>query len=315
MMVNRLSFLTACLVALGSTAFAQDAAVEADVSAGGSAEVTADVAADADLGEDPDAGMAALRPETEPEPMDTSIVAVSDAQADSEDAAPVDEVRSGTDPYEESGQAYMFLGAAYRHTWTPGFMLGLFLDEYEATDNPGFGLEFTYRKDSFDIVTSVMYQGYRVHGAFRGSGDADTETEIIDSDLAAIFVGVDLMWSTEFKPWFALEYGIGLGLGVVFGSMTRNEARPNPNGEFNGYDQCAGPDASTGAYCDAPPAGHYGSFDKWFQGGSVPNLYLRAALPHIALRFKPIHQMIIRIDGGFDVFSGFFAGGALAYGF
>ncbi len=100
--------------------------------------------------------------------------------------------------------------------------------------------------------------------------------------------------------------------------MTRNEAYPDANGEFNGYSQCDGPGgapAGTGAgYCDPPPAGHYGFFDKWAQGGSVPNIYLRAA-PQIALRFKPIHQVLIRVNGGFDIFSGFFVGGALAYGF
>jgi hypothetical protein len=46
----------------------------------------------------------------------------------------------------------------------------------------------------------------------------------------------------------------------------------------------------------------------------VPNLWFRAALPHLALRFKPIRQMVIRVDGGFDVFSGFFVGGSVGVG-
>lgn len=290
----RLRFLAALFVMVSGSAFAQEM----------------------DEAPPPDDDVMAEHNEmVEEDPIDTSDVAISDAQADAEDAAPVEEVRSGTDPFEEPSETYMFLGLGYRHTWTPGFILGLFTDEYEKTNNPGFGLEFTYRKDNFDIITSAYYQRFAVHGAFRGLDDADTETEIIDSDLAAIFVGVDLLWGTDFTPWFSLQYGLGLGLGVVFGDMSRNEAYPDANGEFNGYSQCDGPgDPNGGGYCDAPPAGHYGFFDKWAQGGSVPNIYLRAA-PHIALRFKPIHQVVIRVDGGFDVFSGFFFGGALAYGF
>ena len=37
-------------------------------------------------------------------------------------------------------------------------------------------------------------------------------------------------------------------------------------------------------------------------------------LPHLAVRFKPIHQLQIRIDGGYGLYN-FFFGGSVAYGF
>jgi len=37
------------------------------------------------------------------------------------------------------------------------------------------------------------------------------------------------------------------------------------------------------------------------------------ALPHLALRFKPIKQLMMRVEGGFGL--GFFMGASAAYGF
>ena len=65
---------------------------------------------------------------------------------------------------------------------------------------------------------------------------------------------------------------------------------------------------------DGEEGAHYGvQARQWFDGGSVPNLWFRLA-PQISLRFKPIHQIVIRADVGFDLFSGIFVGGALQFG-
>ncbi len=257
----------------------------------------------------------------EAEPVDagdpTQSGLLSDEQVLAENALGVEEGRPSTDPYEDPSQTYMFLGAFYRHNWTPGFMLGLFLDEHTATNNPAFGLEFTYRKDNFEIITSVYYQRYEVHGPFRGSGDADTETEIIDSDLFGIMASVDLMWGTQFNDYIGIQYGLGLGIGALLGDLRRTEAYPDGNG---GWAACDGLGQPNATYCDdvdgdGDITGASGISQKWFNGGSVPNLYFRFAVPHLAIRIKPIHQLVFRIDGGFDLFSGFFTGAGVSYGF
>ena len=238
---------------------------------------------------------------------------LSDEQVVAENELGVDEQRSSTDPFEDPAETYMFLGAFYRHTWTPGFMLNLFTDENTPTNNSAFGLQFTYRKDNFDIVTSVYYQGYAVDGPFRGSGDADTETEIINSELFGIMASVDLMWGTQFNDIVGIQYGFGLGLGALLGDLRRTEATPNGSG---GWNACT---STSGGYCDdfdgEPNSGFTGIASKWFDGGSVPNLYFRLAVPNLAIRIKPIKQLLIRVDGGFDLFSGFFTGINASYGF
>lgn len=240
---------------------------------------------------------------------------LSDEQVVAENELGVDEERSSTDPFEDPSETYMFLGAFYRHTWTPGFMLGLFLDEYTATNNSAFGLSFTYRKDNFDIVTSVYYQGFGVDGPFLGSGDDQAETEIINSDLFTVMASVDLMWGTQFNDVIGIQYGLGIGLGALLGDLRRTEAYRDGTGEWAPcQDMSMGGPGECDDVSDEIP-GVSGIAAKWFDGGSVPNLYFRFAVPNLAIRIKPIKQLLIRIDGGFDVFSGFFTGINANYGF
>ena len=255
--------------------------------------------------------------------LDTSDLAASDRLGDqqvlAEEELGAEIARSSTDPWEDPERAYFFLGIAYWHTFTPSFILDIFTDEATKANNPALALQFTYRKDALDIVTSVYYQSFAVNGPFRGPGDDVTETEIIDSSLKMLAVSVDILWSTEITDWLAFEYGIGLGVGGVFGNLVRTEAYPDDGG----WARCDGegsPGAlTTGnpAYCDPPGTG--GQFrmkePRWTHGGSTPNVWFRASIPHLALRIKPIKQVMIRLDGGFDILSGFFVGGSLNFGF
>ncbi len=263
-----------------------------------------------------DDGMAAEAPPEDPS-LDASDPEnsgrLSDEQALMEDELGPAEGRAATDPFEEEHTPYYFLGAFYRHNWTPAFMIGLFTDDQVSADNSAFGLEFTYRKDSFEIVTSVWYQGYHVDGPFRGKGDTVQETEFISSDLNAMFVGAAFLWSTMFTDWFGLEYGLDIGIGGVWGDLERNEAYPDSGSDsVDGYSACNGERDPDSAWCE--PGGNYGVEESWANGGSRPLVWARLA-PHLAVRFKPIHQLAIRLDGGFDIFSGFFAGGSVAFGF
>lgn len=286
---------------------------------------------------------------------------LSDDQAAAEDTEEPAVVRDSTDPHEEDSQDYYFFGAFYRHSFIPSFIINLFTDEATPARNPGAGLEFTLRKAGFDIITSLYYQSFHVDGPFLAHNDPPGQVEFIESDLFTVMGGVTFLWSTPINDMFSIEYGMGLGLGVVGGSMRRTEAYPASGpGTVRGFAPCVAagtpqPDApfdssraaaglgSAGAYCE-PTSGATHSNDytdhagnvhndvptnvdgehgahyhttarRWTDGGSVPNVYFRLALPHLALRFKPVHQFMMRIDGGFDVFSGFFVGGAMAYGF
>lgn len=248
---------------------------------------------------------------------------LGDEQAIHEERVGTEEYHDSSDPYEDPTGEYYFLGLFYRHVFIPEFIIDLFTDESTGASNPAFGAEFTYRKGGFDIIGSLWWMGAGVEGAFRGSGDPDTETEWIDSSLSVLYISGTFLWSTEFSEMFALEYGVSLGVGLVLGSMTRTEAH-RTGGDWQ---PCNGPgNPSSGEYCETTVApttpdglcngdgGHYCEEGKWSDGGDVPNVVPWLAIPQIALRFKPVRQFMMRIEGGFG-FPGFFLGAAANYGF
>jgi len=275
---------------------------------------------------------------------------LSDDQAALEDEDSAAPPQDATDPHEIDSEDYKFLGLFYRHSFIPAFIIDLFTDEATGARNPSFGLEFTLRKAGFDIITSLYYQSFHVNGPFLAHNDPPAQVEFINSSLFTVMGGVDFLWSTAINDMFSIEYGLGLGIGMVGGDLTRAEAYPGTGaGSVGGYSPCVAEgtpqpgDSDPGGYCDRPSGttsttsytdrngtvhnniqtnvdgqsgAHYHiKARRWTDGGSVPNVYFRLALPHLALRFKPIHQLMMRVDGGFDVFSGFFVGGSIAYGF
>ena len=255
----------------------------------------------------------------------TGDPALSDEQAlASEGTNRPEAVRDSTDPYEDPHEGYYFVGLMYRQAVVPKFMQGLFVDGGTTVSNPGFGAQFEYRKDAFSIIGSLWWQDFAFNGPFREAGDAATNTEMIDSSWSMFAASASFLWSTAFNDMFAIEYGVDVGLGIVLGNGVRDEAYSTDGNQT--FHPCSGaldPHDVGGTYCGLPTSGstdldgqngeHYHVIArKWSDGGSVPNVIPWLGLPHIGLRIKPIHQLQIRIDGGF--FGGFWFGAGISYG-
>ena len=278
------------------------------------------------VGEPAEAGPGAIAPTPEETAAAGGPASLADEQALYAERTGVERTRDNSDPFEEPRKGYYFLSAMYRQIWIPTFIQRLFMEGGVGTTDPGFGGEFTYRKNNFSISGSVWWQSLKFNGPFRSSGDPDFNTEMWNSNWSAVFAAASFMWSTPFNDYIALEYGIDVGLGVLLGQTTRTEAyRSTGPGSVNGYAPCRSAGNPNPTYCGTPISGgatdpdgangeQYGVVArKWSAGGSVPNVVPWLALPHLALRIKPIHQVQIRIDTGF--FAGFFFGGTLGYGF
>ncbi len=246
---------------------------------------------------------------------------LGDEQAVLEESASKDAEADDSSPKEDPKKKYFFLGAFYRHIFMPGFLLNLFFDDSTATNNPSFGAEFTYRANGFDIVGNLWWARAHTNGPYRANGDPQTQVEIINSNLSVMFATASFLWSTEFNDVFSLQYGVDVGLGFVFGSLTRTEAYPDSGpGSVNGFNACKGVGTPDATYCDGPPVGdgqqggQYGvKARRWTDGGSVPNFVPWIAFPHLALRIKPVKQLMMRIEAGFGI--GIFTGFSAAYGF
>jgi hypothetical protein len=123
--------------------------------------------------------------------------------------------------------------------------------------------------------------------------------------------------------------GGGVGIGVVAGSLYRNQVSPtgasiDPNNPGSAI-PCAAPGipgtvAPSGIpYCDASnkhyPNGGQALYSEpsWAGGGSKPIVFPWLSLPQLSFRYKPIRQVQLRADFGFSM-TGFFFGMSAAYG-
>ncbi|MGE0788229.1 MAG: hypothetical protein AB7S26_21330 [Sandaracinaceae bacterium] len=262
----------------------------------------------------------AAMPEEEEEPE--APQRLDDEQSETVDEAPTEQFADTTDPRELPDTDYFFLGAMGRGVIIPGFIQQLFVQGGIDGFNPGVGASFNWRRNNFNVVANVWWNNAVGDGYFRANGDPPSETEYIDVDLGVIFINAEFLWSFPLTDWFAIELGFDIGLGFIYGDLVRTEAYETAPDQ---YAPCDGPGAPANPFCEPTRApdpcyanngGHYACREpNWFtQGGDTPFVFPWVSLPHLAVRFKPIRQVQIRIDGGYGLYN-FFFGGSVYYGF
>src|SRR5213078_1681247 len=147
----------------------------------------------------------------------------------SKDVAPgMDDPNS---PFEKNNQTYRFVGARFRYIIIPQFYMGLFGSGGATVGVPAFGPEFTIRKNGFEYVLSLMYASYALDPTpFKAKTDPDTSYEIVDTNIKALYLMSDFLWSSEINPKFSFLYGAGFGIAAVFGDIHRVQAYPGSGG-------------------------------------------------------------------------------------
>ena len=251
-------------------------------------------------------------PAAEPAPDAPAADAAPAAPAADKDAGMVADAEAGSSPVELPGKTYMFVGARYRAIIVPKFMMNLFGSGGTTVVEHAFGPEFAFRKNAFEYNLSIWYAGYGMDPTpFKAKDDDAKAWELVESKLKVLFITADFLWSQDFTPEFALNYGMGGGFGIVFGDLIRTQSTPGPNANINtgeGFVKCT---AQDGNYCD--DTGHYGTPEpSWANGGSKPILFPWFVL-QTGLRYKPHRNFAARLDAGFGT-SGFFLGLGADYG-
>lgn len=220
-------------------------------------------------------------------------------------------------PVEQEGTTYRFVGARFRYIILPKFMMNLFGDGGTTVGIPAFGPEFGIRKNGFETILGLQYSIYSMDPTpFKASSDPDNAYEIVDASLKVLYVTADFLWSAPIDPKWQVLYGVGTGLGIVFGDIHRQQAYP-PNGRPSDpttYLPCrsvGNPDAN---YC-GNDNNHYGSYTEpsWANGGSQPVIFPWLAL-QTGIRFKPTHDFAARFELGWNLLNGPFFGLAGQYG-
>jgi hypothetical protein len=228
---------------------------------------------------------------------------------------PAETHRDASDPYEDPDTTYHFIGLRYRHTLLPNFILSPFVDGGPTIVSvPSFGLDYAFRKGGTETIIGLSYADYSSgQFKFKGKSEDAQAYELVTSHLKMIQLTADFLWGTEFGNQFQFQYGLATGISYVFGDLNRVQSYPDSSGN---YQPCIAPGDGPAKqnYCDATND-HYGNYveGSWFDKGKRPSFYAIFG-PEVALRFKPIHAVVVRADLGFNIFSGFFGGLGLSYG-
>ncbi|MBN1609204.1 MAG: hypothetical protein JW940_21420 [Polyangiaceae bacterium] len=246
---------------------------------------------------------------------------------DSTDPAEIDadaERERSDSPYEKPDETYYFAGLRYRGMVVPKFMMNLFASGGTTLYVNGFGPEASIRKNGFETIFGMWWSGYYMPNTpFKGISEHAAAYEIVKSNIQVMYLSADFMWSKSFSDMVALNYGMGAGLGIVWGDLRRNQATPPvPNADVNPEDfvKCRGVgdppfvDDHGDPYCDNDND-HYGKYteDSWVNGGQKPNIFPWFAL-QMGVRVKPHKNVATRFDVGWALTGPFF-GLAAAYGF
>jgi hypothetical protein len=259
----------------------------------------------------------------EPEPAASASAEASDSNAPAE-AAAVD------DTAESPSKSYKFVGLRYRGTIIPKFLEHLFVNEGGTLYSNTFGAEYDMRKDGKSLIAWLTYTeyGFGSDTLFwqKGTKDEDSNYSDVNSGLKAIYIGIDELWSAPLAPHLDFEYGFGVGLGFIFGSLTNDwvfQVADNTPGALvgsNGHSYLPCQTTNDGHGCDpmnhtTPNPAKVGGYTEpnWFGGGSIPVVFPHIAIPQFSLRYKPIPEMEARLSLGFSI-TGFWFGLSADYG-
>ncbi len=221
------------------------------------------------------------------------------------------------DPYEEPGKRYLFIGARYRGVVVPQFLLNAFVNEGKTIYSNTVGIEMDIRKDGFSLVPALSYSelgtgGYVLFHQKGSPTNVPGNYSVVSSELKTVFASLDILWSARLNRVLDFEYGLGVGLGALFGDLYTNWVYPDANGNIPSQDTnqkfsiCTAEDPSKPGCnkrdhqnTDTARVNNY-SEPGWFSGGSKPSMYLWLT-PQVGLRIKPAKEFEARLGLGFSV--------------
>jgi hypothetical protein len=207
------------------------------------------------------------------------------------------------------------LGAYVRGLFVTNGMLSPYLAANTGTSMESWevGLQFIYRRPSFDVVTSLDFSWIDVHdGNYLGAGhDPALDTHYVQfSNLSFISVDVSLIGYHKFLPWLELRYGGGLGIGYVPGSvyLTNNGTQctaANANDTTKCYPSITGP--INGKPTAAQEASLQASDNGQTDTAQNPHRHASGSKPPVmgvvnllvGLRFYPLPRLALTYEIGF----------------
>jgi hypothetical protein len=142
-----------------------------------------------------------------------SVPAVATAPTPAAAAASTDPDEPKT-PYE--------VGVRLRYIFVTRLMMAPFLAAATDLNSVSAGIEFSWVREKFDVVTSLDFSWLPVgDGNYLGVGhDPSLDTHYTEfKNLSFISADVSIIGHTDVTKWLQIRYGGGLGIGVVLGDV------------------------------------------------------------------------------------------------
>lgn len=230
-----------------------------------------------------------------------------EARAEIPDVLPGDE--------QEPGDEVRYLiGARYRGILLPKFALNAFVDGGESVYVNGLGPELVIVTDDMEYNLSAWAAFYDMGPvAIKGSSDVEEAWEIVESDLTALYLTADFLWTSQLTSELDFTYGGSAGLGILWGNLLRTQAYLREGGQqgvASDYRACQGLDTPDFTYCDDANQ-HYAGYSEphWLEGGARPVAYPWLS-GQVGLRYQPSPRVVTRLDLGIGSSGLFFGLGA-----
>lgn len=246
------------------------------------------------------------------------------------DSAEKTEATPAAEPGDELGKkawdrdAMQFeVGARGRLMVVPKFLINAFGVEGADTIAVGaIGGEAGIAQGPFEGLLGVWYAGYNTgQMPFKGPTDPPEGWEMIKSNLGMLYITADVMFRGKIATDWHWYVGGGLGVGVVTGTLQRNETywnvAPGTPGPYDPYTQlalCPLPVGYGTPECPGPI-----NNDNRYDLASNPQTSspVWPVYPwltyQMGVRYQPMKHLITRLDLGVGS-SGFWLGLAVDYG-
>jgi hypothetical protein len=263
---------------------------------------------------------------------------------------------SETDVTEKEGKTYLFLGGRYRGYVIPKPFINIFVSGGAWVYSNSGGIELDVRKGGFSIIPNITYTEYSSGDMLflqHGTSQNDPGNwSLVNSGIKVIYAGSDFLWSAKISKNVDFEYGMGFGLGYVFGQLednwvtpaTANQTYINSAGQrvpalngtavsssYNGpggngptyfvpcqNDNPSGPGGGNGCAPgnhSTPSPPKVGTYFEPHGFQPVPNIFLNVSVPQLGIRIKPIKSFVMRLSVGFNIPNGFWFGASGDLGF
>ncbi|MFO0591719.1 MAG: hypothetical protein U0441_29500 [Polyangiaceae bacterium] len=205
-------------------------------------------------------------------------------------------------PPRKDQRSTNWIGARFRGYMMPKFVINAVFDGGATIFAPGGGLTFETRSGDASFVFSAAYASYAFpEMPLKKIGTPDTDYEIDDSDLMALFATLDVLYNKGLDDagrW-TFRAGVSVGVGWMFwGNLYRTQAYPTKQSGNDPYlyAKCKGPNNPFGTfrYCnelDIDKTRYPGYTEpSWFDGGRLPTVFPFLAVPLLGIGWTPTNH-------------------------